>query len=158
MKDPKNFLVFLSKPGIGKTYLCAALTEWALETFRSLRYHRERDLLAKLRQGIADGDGDYAKALEYYIDDDLIILDDVGSGINPEKHTNRDLEWRAEILFSFLDYRYNSMKPTVITSNFSKRLFESVYSERIASRLFAAENKIITIFDDSIVDKRSIGM
>jgi DNA replication protein DnaC len=158
IKKPKNFLVFVGKPGIGKTQLSAALTEWHLDTFRCSRYWRERDLLAKLRQGIADGNGDYAIALEYCIDDDFLIVDDVGSGINPEKFTTRDLEWRTEVLFSLLDYRYNSNKPTLITSNFHKKMFETVYSERISSRLFATENTIISIFDDSAVDKRTLGM
>ena len=158
MKSPKNFLVFVGNPGIGKTYLCAALTEWHLKTFRSTRYWRERDLLSKLRQIVGEGKSDYAVALEYFIDDDFLILDDVGSGINPEKHTYRDLEWRTEILFSLLDYRYNSLKPTLITSNFNKKMFEMVYSERVSSRLFAKENTIISMFNDSAVDKRTLGM
>lgn len=158
IKNPKNFLVFLSKPGIGKTHFCSALTEWHLEAFRSSRYWRERDLLASLRQKISDGNGDYARALEYLIDDDIVILDDVGSGINVEKASFRDLEWRTEILFAFLDQRYNSMKPTIITSNFDKKSFETVYSERVASRLFAKENTIISIFDHSAIDKRTMGM
>jgi hypothetical protein len=37
-------------------------------------------------------------------------------------------------------------------------MFETVYSERISSRLFATENTIISIFDDSAVDKRTLGM
>jgi DNA replication protein DnaC len=156
MREPKNMLIFLSKPGIGKTHLCSAMCNWALEKFRYVRYHREYDLLTKLRQGISEGTGDYLKALEYLTDDDLIMLDDVGSGINPNKNSHRDLEWRREVFFSFLDQRYNSMKPTIITSNFSRRDFTDVFSERVSSRLFASENTIIEIFDDSTQDKRSL--
>lgn len=158
MEKPKNFLVFLSKPGIGKTYMCAGLIEWALPKFHSVRYHREYNLLTRLRQGISEGEGDYLKALEFLADDDLVFLDDVGSGINPSRDKHRELEWRKEVFFSFLDQRYNSMKPTIITSNFSMKDFENIYSERVSSRLFAEENTVIQIFDDSIVDKRLLGM
>ena len=157
LKNPKNFLVYHGNPGIGKTYLCAALTEWTFENFPTRRYHRESDLLRKLRLGISEGKGDYLINLEYLVDDEIVILDDVGSGINAEKLTYRDLEFRREVFFSFLDYRYNSCKPTIITSNFSKEQFLEVYSERIVSRLFAAENTIISLFE-KCCDKRQYGM
>lgn len=82
--------------------------------------------------------GDYLEVLKYLIDDDFLIIDDVGSST---KHT----EWREEILFAILDSRYNSMKPTVITSNFSQQQFIDKYHRRIHSRLFSTENTIIEI-------------
>ena len=88
----------------------------------------------------------------------MIFLDDVGSSINPKHFTKKDLEWRREIFFSFLDQRYNCMKPTIITSNFSKEEFEEVYSERICSRLFASENTIIYVPQGEMPDKRKMGM
>lgn len=157
MKNPKHILLYHGSPGIGKTYLCAALTEWALTCFNSRRYHREEDLLRRLRMGISEGHGDYLINLEYLIDDELIMLDDVGSGINPNKVSNRDLEFRREVFFSFLDYRYNRRKPTIITSNFTMQEFKDVYSERIMSRLFAGENTVVSMFDEKL-DKRKMGM
>jgi DNA replication protein DnaC len=157
MKEPKNMLVFHGTPGIGKTYFCAALTDWMISKFDTYRYHTEEEVLRRLREGIAEGKGDYLIGLEYLIDDDFVMLDDVGSGINPDKVTYRDLEFRREVFFSFLDYRYNCQKPTIITSNFTKAQFGEVYSERILSRLFAAENTIISLFDPT-KDKRALGM
>jgi len=156
MENPKNMLIFLSTPGLGKTYTLAAMTDWAFHKFPSRRYHREGDLLKRLRIGISNGVGDYIQNLHYFIDDDLIMLDDIGSGINPDKESYRDLEFRREVFFEFLDYRYNRRKPTIITSNFSHGDFQKVYSERICSRLFATENTLIKIFDQP--DKRSLGM
>ena len=150
-------LVYHGSSGLGKTHLLAAMTEWVLTTFETRRIHREEDILRRLRAGISDGMGDYLIALEYFIDDDIVMLDDVGSGINPTQMTKRDLEFRREVFFSFLDYRYNSQKPTIVTSNFTKDQFIQVYSERIVSRLFASENTIITEFGNDL-DKRSRGM
>lgn len=157
MEKPKHMMVYHGSPGIGKTYLCAALTQWSMLNFHTRRYHREEDLLRKLRAGISEGRGDYLIALEYLMDDELVMLDDVGSGINPDKLTYRDLEFRREVFFSFLDYRYNSGLPTIITSNFTKDDFLKVYSERIVSRLFARENTIISVFDTDL-DKRKQGI
>lgn len=156
MKKSKNFLVYHGSPGIGKTYFCAALVEWYLFEFNSHRYHLEKDLLARLRSVISEDYGDYAKELQYLTDDEFIILDDVGSSINPDKITYKDLEWRREVFFNFLDYRYNNELPTVITSNFTEKEFEQVYSERICSRLFAKENTVISIFGKGL-DKRKNG-
>lgn len=156
LSSPRNMLIYHGSPGIGKTYFCAALIQWACERFNCFRYHTDKELLSRLRKGIADGSGEYLEHLEYLIDDDLIFLDDVGSSINPDKFTMKDLEWRREILFAFLDYRYNSQKPTIITSNLNKEEFTQIYSERIASRMFAAENTIISLFGTE--DKRAKGM
>lgn len=148
LKTPENILVYLGNSGIGKTYFCAALTEWAMRRMESFRYYKESDFLSSLREHIQkSGGGDYTHYLEMMCDDDLVILDDVGSsGVN---------QWREEVFFSFLDYRYNSMKPTIVTSNFLCEDFERKYSPRVASRLFASENFVLEIKDG--VDLRAQG-
>ncbi len=81
--------------------------------------------------------GDYLETLKHLIDDDLVIIDDIGStGLN---------EWRKEIIFDAIDERYNTMKPTIITSNFTKKEFEDLFHKRLSSRLFASENIIVEI-------------
>ena len=83
--------------------------------------------------------GDYLDSLQWLIDDQLLILDDVGStGVR---------EWREEVLFDLIDARYNSMLPTVITSNFTQADFKKLYHPRVCDRLFASENIIIEIED-----------
>jgi len=139
LKSPKNFLVFCGNPGIGKTYFCAALIDWAIKNFNTFRVWKEALLFQKLRASIKDNQGDYLQILTGFIDDELIILDDVGSqGVN---------EWREEVIFDALDFRYNQMLPTIITSNFSKKDFQEIYHPRVSSRLFAAENTIIEMHD-----------
>jgi len=148
MKKKKNFLVFCGNPGIGKTYFCASLIEFALKEFDTFRYWNEGKLLQKIRDGMETYKGDYLHHLEYLIDDQFLMLDDIGSqGVN---------EWRQEIIFDTIDNRYNSMKPTVITSNFSKQDFAKKYHPRLMSRLFAEENIIIELHD--ALDRRTEGL
>lgn len=142
LDKPKNFLLYCGSPGIGKTYFCAALTEWAMRTFDTFRYWNEAALLKRLRANMDEYKGDYLESLSQLTDDQLIILDDVGStGLR---------EWREEVLFAFLDERYNSMMPTVITSNFTVQEFRQNFHPRICDRLFATENIIIEIKEPSL--------
>jgi DNA replication protein DnaC len=136
--EPKKFLVIIGPPGVGKTYICSAMLEDFPKGNLTVRAYSERKLFEKLREGINSNQGDYLTNLHYLIDDDLIILDDVGSsGHNA---------WREEVLMEFIDFRYKDGKKTVITSNLSIDLFKGVYGERITSRLFAAENSIVSLF------------
>ena len=147
LKNPKNFLVIIGDPGVGKSYICAAMFEWAIRNFHCFRYYDEQTLLEKLRKVIDENMGDYHKEMVYLLDDDMIFLDDIGS--------TRQTDWTREVLFSAFDERYNTMKPTVITSNLTREEFKTFYHPRVYSRLFASENTIIDL--DGCPDLRAEG-
>lgn len=131
--------MYCGNPGIGKTYLCAALAEWYHKTFDTFRYWNEHQLLKRLRDVISEGKGDYLDALQFAIDDQFLMFDDMGS----QGHN----EWREEIHFALIDQRYNSELPTLITTNYSREDIKKIYHPRLYSRLFAKENTIIEIID-----------
>lgn len=143
MKTPEKFLIFHGPSGTSKTHFCAALTEWIFCNFDSFRKWREADLLSRLREGIGDRESDYAKNLEFMVDDDLVILDDVGSWYTPGMPYNKDYQWKTEVFLHFIDTRYNDEKPTIVTSNFTKDEFSQIYGPRVWDRLFATENKFM---------------
>jgi DNA replication protein DnaC len=150
--QPRNLLLISGPAGCGKTYLCASMTEWMLGKFMHYRFYKEEDLLRRLRQAIASGSNDYAAELKYAIDDEVIIIDDVGSGIDPTRDVQKSVEWRAEVLYSLLDYRLGLRGGiTIMTTNFSHADFKKIYHDRITSRLFAGYN---TIVDMSGMDDR----
>jgi DNA replication protein DnaC len=138
LKDPKNFLVIIGEPGTSKTHFCSALAEWILTTFNSHRYWLEEKLHERLQEGFDSNEGS-PKTLKYLIDDHLIILDDVGS--------NGWSTWKEKVFFNFIDSRYNSTMPTIITSNLTRSEFYNTYEPRTCSRLFAKENLIIELND-----------
>jgi DNA replication protein DnaC len=139
LKKRENFLVYLGNAGLGKTHFSAAMIEPAIMYFNSFRYWKEADLHKRVRASMTEYKGDYLETLKFLIDDDLVILDDIGSdGVN---------EWRKEILFEAIDQRYNSLKPTIFISNFTRKEFKEIYHARLGSRLFAKENIIIEIHD-----------
>jgi DNA replication protein DnaC len=139
MKKKRNFLIWLGHPGTGKTHLCGALFEWALQSFASFRYFKEKDLQEHLRKILMENGWDTHKELERLFDSDLIFLDDIGM----LGHTGH----KENMLFDAVDIRYNSTKPTVITSNLSMAEFRKLYEPRFCSRLFSKENIIIEIME-----------
>lgn len=150
-QEPHNALVVLGPAGTGKTYLCSAMLEEIPVLYRSFRIHNERELLERLRQGIQSGQGDYLANLHYLIDDDFLILDDIGSAGKAKNN-----EWREEILTETIDFRYKQKLPTIYTSNLTKKEFQAIYHPRVCSRLFATENCIVDFF--GLPDLREQGL
>lgn len=130
-------MVYVGNPGCGKTYFCAALMNHSLESnvFSSKRYWNERQLLSKIREDMEYGS--YQEILRYIIDDELLILDDLGSGGFGE--------WGRNVLFDLIDIRYSSCLPTVVTTNLTEGAIKTEFGERMASRLFADDNTIIEV-------------
>jgi len=123
----------------GKTHIVAAMCEWMVENFNHYRIWKEFDLLKHIKHYMNEKGWDPIDTLRYAIDDDLIILDDIGVC-----HHN---DWREEIFTALVDIRYSSMQPTIITTNLSKNDFYKIYEPRVGSRLFAAESTIIDTSD-----------
>ena len=134
LKKPRNFLVLFGPPGIGKTYLCAALIERILPRYsQSWRYWNEAKLLSHIRKSMEEF-GEYTVTAMNATDDEFLMLDDIGS--------SKRNDWREEVLFSIIDSRYNSQKPTVLTGNLTMEEL-SAYHPRLLSRIGAKENCII---------------
>lgn len=139
MSQPKNFLIIVGPPGTGKTHICASILPKIMARGNTVRAYSERQLLTRLRKSIDEStSGDYLAQLQLLFDDDVIILDDIGS--------SGYTAWREEVLMEAIDLRYHSRKPAIFTSNLSKEDFMQDYNYRIFSRLFATENCVIDLF------------
>lgn len=100
----------------------------------SFRVWKESQIFSRLKS-LMDGSGDCSKELGYMLDDELMILDDLGSGAGTD--------WQKEIIFEVVDRRYESALPTVFTSNLTREELGDHFGMRVKSRLFAKENLII---------------
>lgn len=109
----------------------ACLYTWAMQTFGSLRVWSEHEIFQKLRSET----GDYSSWIQYIADDDITFIDDLGS----QSSTN----WRNDCMFAFIQARYNGRKPTVISTNLSKKQMEEHFGAPTAERIFAKENTIV---------------
>jgi DNA replication protein DnaC len=138
--------VLLGPPGVGKTYFCSAIIEWIYNVVPSFRYWHEREFFSRLRSTIRDNSGEYSKEVEYMMDDFFVMYDDFGScGVNQGN-------FREENILAMIDIRYESGKPTVITSNLNKKSITEIYGVRAASRIFDKCNLVIEM--ESMPDRR----
>lgn len=135
LKKGKNFLILFGPPGVGKTYFCSALIDWIYYKVPTWRYWHEREFFNRIRGVVGSGRGDFGQEVENVLDDHFVMYDDLGCcGVN---------EWRKEILLSLIDIRYESTKPTVITTNLTKKSIYEMMGSRTASRIFDRSNLIL---------------
>lgn len=74
---------------------------------------------------------------------ELLVIDDLG--------TEKQTDFVQEVIYELIDHRYNYLRKTLITSNYSLKEISSKYHARIASRI-AEMCEIISPKDQS--DKR----
>ncbi len=141
-KNPHNMFIFCGNPGVGKTYLCAAVAKQRCEENKFVYYITEREFFNNLRKVIQQ-DWDYEYEIKKIAQYPFVILDDIGS--------SQMTDWQKEVLFSFLDYRSKYGYPTIFTSNlFIKNMLE-IFSERFVSRIKDKNNIVIEL---NWIDKR----
>jgi DNA replication protein DnaC len=137
MQREKNIFLFEGTPGVGKTYLCAAIVNHWYEKKKEIRYFTARSYLERVRFAISNNQ-DAIGCVHHICESEYLIIDDMGSNLS---HT----DWQSEIMFETIDCRYNSKLPTIITTNLTRRQIEEIYTERTGSRLYASDNLYVKL-------------
>lgn len=147
IKNPKNFLILMGKPGTGKTYISIALSLYLYEIkekdkesvpYLDIQFVKLRDFFDFLKT-LYSKNKDDGPTKDLLCECELLILDDLGA--------SRNTEWQKEIVLDILDRRYDNMLPTIITTNFNFEEIDSIFGPRVRSRLEASENLIIKKWD-----------
>lgn len=130
----QNMGLILGGPvGCGKTHLAIAMGIYALKDGRKARFYLLPELLESLRNERWNHE---SALLEEVKRCDLLILDDAGT----ESAGNGANNWKDELFFTLVNYRYDHKLPLVITTNATGQAgLQAVLSggngERIYSRL-----------------------
>ncbi len=146
-KTDKN-LLFWGAPGLGKTFLSTCIAKELIKKGYSVIYETAYQTFSMLEELKFKRSEDTEK-LKFKTDKlytcDLLILDDLGSEFKTQ-YTNA-------ALFDILNSRLISGKKTVINTNLSVSEFESLYSERVASRILGHYLILHFIGDDIRFEK-----
>lgn len=122
------------KAGTGKTWEGYALLKAAYraDPRRKLAACSWPWLLFELRRSYGTPQQEEAYAtIAALREADVTFLDDLGA----EKVTEGNLGWLQETLYLLLDYRYNWLKITILTTNFDAQDLRRYLGERLASRV-----------------------
>lgn len=115
--------------GSGKTHLSVAILRelYLLNTWLRMSFRSVSELLLQLRDSFHnDAQFSEYEIVENCTNPDILVLDDLG--------TEKTSEFSIATLYSIINSRLMDEKPTIVTSNLSRKQFEEKVDGRIASR------------------------
>jgi len=144
-------LLFYGETGTGKTFMTNCIARELIEKSFSVIYLTAIslfDLFERQTFGTDPDDAMSTKDLEQYLFDcDLLIIDDLGTE-SPNSFTNSRL-------FYCLNERLLRNKSTIISTNLTLDTINSLYSERIASRILS-NYTLLKLYGDDIRMKKKL--
>lgn len=123
-------LLFLGGCGTGKTHLaCAIMIELLKEyAFSYPRYYKASEIFSSVRSTYQAGSTtNEEETLKFFSSIQLLVIDEVG--------VQKGSESEKRILFSILDNRVTSNKPTILLSNLGPKALEELLGDRLYDRV-----------------------
>ena len=119
IKEKKN-IIFIGKPGTGKSHLSIAIGLQALQKGYKVLFSSVSDMLNALHMSKADNS--YYQKIHYYLTSDLLILDELGFKKLPEYNVND--------FFEIISRRYEQGS-LIITTNKNFEQWEDIFSDTV---------------------------
>jgi DNA replication protein DnaC len=142
-------LLFSGDTGLGKTFLSACIARTVADSGYSVMYESAGHLFANLERAKFANDENARKEAEKYNVCDLLIVDDLG--------TEMPGAFVTSALYTLINDRMLSGKPTIISTNLNTEDFAHRYSPQIASRLRGGYTRIPFVGEDiRIVKARGV--
>ncbi len=129
-----------ASPGTGKTHLaCAMAHEFVLDTHDTPLFIPAVDMLLCARDTFhKDSAISEDRVIQAWRDVPLLIIDDFG--------TEKTSDYSQQVMYQVINSRYNSMMPTIITTNASSADIKEKNGTRIFSRIASG---LIIVLDGS---------
>ncbi len=138
-------LLFSGGTGLGKTFLSACIARTVSDSGFSVVYESAAHLFGKLERAKFDSDEDARAESEKFTACDLLIVDDLG--------TEMAGQFTTSALYTLLNDRLLSGKPTIISTNLNTEDLTRRYSPQIASRLNGSFLRVPFVGEDIRVKK-----
>ncbi|HUU26543.1 MAG TPA: ATP-binding protein [archaeon] len=132
-QDKGTWLAFLGNCGTGKGHLASAIVNEVIRLHLKIAlYITFIDVVSKIKRNWDRSEEEINKLRNV----DLLVLDEIG--------VQFDTQAERVILHRILGYRYDYLKPTILTSNLNLKQLEQIVGERITDRLHDRErdNKV----------------
>ncbi len=120
-------LLFSGGTGLGKTFLSACIAREVANNGYSVVYESASHLFSGLERAKFEGDEEARHNAQKYTVCDLLIIDDLGTEMGGQFVTSA--------LYTLINDRILSGKPTIISTNLNTEELGRRYSPQIASRL-----------------------
>jgi DNA replication protein DnaC len=139
-----NNLLLYGNTGVGKTFLANCIAKELLDrayTEIYLTAFQLFDILEKNKFGKDENSFEFQNQFDYILDCDLLIIDDLGTEL-----TNSFVNVQ---LYLCINERYLRQKSTIISTNLSLDNINTIYSERVFSRI-ASNYTLLKIIGEDI--------
>lgn len=133
-------LLFSGSTGLGKTFLSACIARTVADSGHSVVYESAGHLFSRLERAKFSDDEDARTEAEKYTACDLLIIDDLG--------TEMPGQFITAALYSLVNDRLLSGKPTIISTNLNSDDLSRRYSAQISSRLRGSYRRVAFVGED----------
>lgn len=141
--ETSNLLLY-GNTGVGKTFLANCIAKELLDRANTVIYltaFQLFDILEKNKFGKSEDNYESQNQFEYILDCDLLIIDDLGTELN-NSFVNVQL-------YLCINERFLRNKSTIISTNLSLDNINTIYSERVFSRI-ASNYSLLKIVGEDI--------
>lgn len=142
----KNLLI-MGKTGLGKTFLCNAISRKVLDSGYTVIYISAGRLFKTLQdeQFNRGEEEEYSSFYEDVLNVDLLVIDDLGTEFSTTLVSSQ--------IFNIVNERMVNQRPTIISTNLTPDRIKEQYSDRVLSRL-TDEFEFLTLTGDDIRIKK----
>lgn len=139
LKAPSDILLVMGDASFNLTHALAAIVDFVYGKVADIKGFSEQEMLSMVKQGFDSKSGDPVIRLKAKSSADFMFLDALGSlPVN---------EFRHEMLYAFINYRYGLRLPTVITTDLSSKEIYDDYGHRIWKMLVQGGGPVINLVD-----------
>lgn len=135
---PKHSLLLTGSTGTGKTYMAAAITRSLIENGEVVLFKRACEYYSAVQKSFNQPNISKDHVMQEYGECPMLVLDDLGSGSLSDHERRCTLE--------LLDVRLDSLRPMIVTTNWTIAQVGERIDQRIASRL--REFKVLKFVGD----------
>jgi len=119
-------MFFNGPTGLGKTFLSSCIAGEVIAKGYSVIYDSAQNIIDAF-ESYKFGKNDAPDSVDKYTECDLLIIDDLG--------TEFITQYSLSVVYTLLNNRINSHKPTIVSSNINGEQMDSYYPKSIVSRL-----------------------